>query len=135
MTTILLIRHGENNMVGKRLAGRLPGVHLNDRGKKQAQQVAEVLCKAPIKAIYSSPLERAVETAEIAFAGASLTILHDWRLRECDYGEQNGMPRAGRAGSPARSGTPGAMPCFWMKARWTPTTAAVAIGSTLTCSA
>ncbi len=40
MTTILLIRHGENNMVGKRLAGRLPDVHLNERGKKQAQQVA-----------------------------------------------------------------------------------------------
>ncbi len=36
MTTILLIRHGENNMVGKRLAGRLPDVHLNEKGKQQA---------------------------------------------------------------------------------------------------
>jgi probable phosphomutase (TIGR03848 family) len=64
MATILLIRHGENDTVGKRLAGRLPGVHLNKRGQEQARQIAEALCKAPIKAIYSSPLERAVETAE-----------------------------------------------------------------------
>jgi probable phosphoglycerate mutase len=64
MTTILLIRHGENNLLGRRLAGRMPGVHLNENGKQQARQVAEALCKAPIKAIYSSPLERAIETAE-----------------------------------------------------------------------
>ncbi|MBE0696285.1 MAG: histidine phosphatase family protein, partial [Anaerolineaceae bacterium] len=64
MTTLLLIRHGENSMVGKRLAGRLPDVHLNEKGKQEAEQLAKVLGKAPIKAVYSSPLERAVETAE-----------------------------------------------------------------------
>ena len=44
--------------------------------------------------VISSDLRRAVETAEIAFAGSALPIRHDRRLRECDYGEWNGMPRA-----------------------------------------
>ena len=64
MTALLLIRHGENDYVGKRLAGRLPGVHLNEKGRKQAEALVPALQKAPIKAIYSSPLERAQETAE-----------------------------------------------------------------------
>jgi len=64
MPVILLIRHGENDYVKtNRLAGRLPGVHLNEKGQKQAQALAEHLKEAPIKAVYSSPLERALETA------------------------------------------------------------------------
>lgn len=90
MTTVLLIRHGENNMVGKRLAGRLPGVHLNTKGKEQAQQLAEVLCKAPIKAIYSSPLERAVETAEPLAKLLNLEILPAPGLIELGYGDWQG---------------------------------------------
>ncbi len=65
MPIILLIRHGENDFVKTgRMAGRTPGVHLNERGQQQAQELAEALMKAPIKAIYSSPMERAIETAE-----------------------------------------------------------------------
>ena len=90
MTTILLIRHGENNMVGKRLAGRLPDVHLNDRGKQQAQQLAEALCKAPLKAIYSSPLERAVETAEPLAAALGLPVQIAPGLIELGYGDWQG---------------------------------------------
>ncbi|NLG95925.1 MAG: MSMEG_4193 family putative phosphomutase [Chloroflexi bacterium] len=90
MTTVLLIRHGDNSMVGKRLAGRLPGVHLNKNGKKQAQQLAEALCKAPIKAIYSSPLERAVETAEPLAKALNLPIQIASGLIELDYGEWQG---------------------------------------------
>ena len=90
MTTILLIRHGENSMVGKRLAGRLPGVHLNEIGKKQAQQLAETLCKAPIKAIYSSPLERAVETAEPLAKMLNLEIREAPGLVELGYGDWQG---------------------------------------------
>ncbi len=64
MPLLLLIRHGENEYVktGK-LAGRLPEVHLNERGQKQAVELAEALGNVPIKAIYSSPMERARETA------------------------------------------------------------------------
>lgn len=90
MTTILMIRHGENNMVGKRLAGRLPGVHLNDNGKKQAQQLSDVLCKAPIKAIYSSPLERAVETAEPLAKALNMEIREAPGLVELAYGDWTG---------------------------------------------
>ncbi len=64
MPTILLIRHGENEYVKKgRLAGRLPGVHLNETGRAQAAALAEALRGLPIQAVYSSPLERTLETA------------------------------------------------------------------------
>ena len=62
-TEILLIRHGENEYVKKgKLAGRLPGVHLNEKGRKQAENLAQALANQPIKAIYSSPLDRTMET-------------------------------------------------------------------------
>lgn len=64
MPLLLLIRHGENDFTKKhKLAGHLPGVHLNEKGQKQAQALGEALKDVPIKAIYSSPLERAQETA------------------------------------------------------------------------
>ncbi len=68
MPLFLLIRHGENDYIKKgRLAGRTPGVHLNKKGELQAQALATFLAKrlaeTPVKVIYSSPLERALETA------------------------------------------------------------------------
>lgn len=90
MTTLLLIRHGENNMVGKRLAGRLPGVHLNEKGKQQAQELCQALVKAPIKAVYSSPLDRAMETAAPLAQTLGLPILPAPGLIELDYGEWQG---------------------------------------------
>lgn len=90
MTLILLIRHGENNLVGKRLAGRMPLVSLNERGKQQAQQIATALSRAPIKAIYSSPLERAVETAEPLAQLLGLPIQMAPGLIELDYGDWQG---------------------------------------------
>ncbi len=90
MTTILLIRHGQNNFVGKRLAGRQPGVHLNDKGREQAQAVADFLKEAPVKAIYSSPLERAVQTAEPLAARCNLPIQIHPGLIEVDFGDWQG---------------------------------------------
>ncbi len=78
MPVILLIRHGVNDFVGKRLAGRLPGVHLNDEGKQQAQAIADLLKDAPITAVYSSPLERAMETAQ------PLAEAHDLKVQTCE---------------------------------------------------
>lgn len=63
MTTILLIRHATNDTVGKILAGRMAGVSLNEEGRTQAQKLARRLSHLKIDAVYSSPLERAVETA------------------------------------------------------------------------
>ena len=59
---ILLLRHGTNDYVkAHRLAGRTPGVHLNEEGAAQAAALAERLASLPIAAVYSSPLERARE--------------------------------------------------------------------------
>jgi probable phosphomutase (TIGR03848 family) len=63
-TRVLLIRHATNDYVSsKRLAGRTPGVHLNDRGLAEAEAVAARLQSTPLAAVYTSPLERAIETA------------------------------------------------------------------------
>jgi len=88
MPTILLIRHGENEYVAKgRLAGRKPGVHLNDNGKKQAQALAEVLQHAPVKMVYASPLERTIETAEPIAQALRIEITTEPGLLEVDFGD------------------------------------------------
>lgn len=88
MATILLIRHAENEYVAKgRLAGRLAGVNLNAKGHQQAQAVAEALASAPIKAIYSSPLERCQQTASPLAAALGLEVQVRVGLLEVDFGE------------------------------------------------
>ncbi len=88
MPTILLIRHGENEYVAKgRLAGRLPGVHLNENGQKQAVAVAAALKDAPIKAVYSSPMERCVETAQPLAETLGLSVIPREGLLEIDFGD------------------------------------------------
>lgn len=91
MPLILLIRHGENDYVktGK-MAGRLPGVHLNERGQKQAEALGEALKDIPIKAIYSSPLERAQETAKPIAEARKLQIVTDANLLDTDVGKWQG---------------------------------------------
>ena len=92
MPVLLLIRHGENEYVKKgRLAGRLPAVHLNETGRSQAQSLAERLAKAPIKAVYTSPLERAVETAEPLARCLNLEAIPRPGFLETDYGEWQGQ--------------------------------------------
>ncbi len=89
-TTLLLIRHALNDWVGKRLAGWTPGVHLNDQGRRQAQALAERLAKEKIAAIYSSPLERTIETAEIIAKPHGLPIRIRDGLGEVKYGDWTG---------------------------------------------
>jgi broad specificity phosphatase PhoE len=64
MTKFLLIRHAAHDLLGKVLAGRAPGIHLNARGKLAAECLADRLALLSIGAIYTGPLERARETAE-----------------------------------------------------------------------
>lgn len=91
MTTILLIRHGQNDYVKEgRLAGRQPGVHLNKNGKSQAKQLAQYLAKTAVKAIYSSPLDRAVETAAPIAKLHKLSVLKRKALIEMDIGKWQG---------------------------------------------
>lgn len=88
MPLVLLIRHGENEYVKKgRLAGRLPGVHLNEIGKQQAEILAEKLKNAPVKAVYSSPLERTMETAQPIAAAHNLEVVPRPGLMEIDFGD------------------------------------------------
>ena len=91
MPTILLIRHCENDYVKtRRLAGRLPDIHLNKNGQAQALALAEKLASAPIKAIYSSPLERAIETARPIAGALHLEIIPFDGLMEINFGEWQG---------------------------------------------
>jgi probable phosphoglycerate mutase len=91
MSLLLLIRHGENDFVktGK-MAGRISGVHLNERGYKQAQALGEALKDVPIKAIYSSPLERAMETSEPIATSHKLQIVQEPDLMDTDIGKWQG---------------------------------------------
>lgn len=91
MPLLLLIRHGENEFVktGK-MAGQSPDVHLNKRGHEQALELAEALKPVPLKAIYSSSLERAIETAEPIAEGRKLEIQLRPQLMDNDIGKWQG---------------------------------------------
>jgi len=91
MPILLLIRHGENDYVKSgKMAGRLPGVQLNEKGLKQAQALAEALTHVPLKAVYSSPLERALETAAPIAEIRKLTIIQEPDLMDTDIGKWQG---------------------------------------------
>jgi probable phosphoglycerate mutase len=93
MTHILLIRHAVNDFVKSgKLAGWTPEVHLNDEGKTQAEALGQRLAEAPIKHLYSSPLERTIETAEaIRQHHPHLNINHIAGIGEVGYGEWEGQ--------------------------------------------
>lgn len=90
MTTMLLIRHGANDWVHGRLAGRIPGIHLNDTGREQASALAQRIRDIPLAAVYASPLDRTMETAQAVVATRDMTITPVPDLREVDYGEWQG---------------------------------------------
>lgn len=87
---LLLIRHGLNDWVGQRLAGWTPGVHLNDEGRAQAAALAERLAVVPLAAIYSSPLERTLETAQPLAKARGLTVQVRDGLGEARCGDWTG---------------------------------------------
>ena len=91
MPLILLIRHGENDYVKtSKMAGRIPGIHLNEHGRKQAQALGEALKDFPITAIYSSPLERALETAAPIAEARKLEINQEPDLMDTNIGKWEG---------------------------------------------
>ena len=67
---------------------------LSETGRAQARALGERRRTDGIDAVVCSDLGRAVETATIAFDGSGIPVAYDMRLRECDYGTMNGMPRA-----------------------------------------
>ena len=92
MATVLLVRHGLTAMTGPVLAGHTPGVHLDERGRAQAEAMAARLVPVPLAAAVTSPLERCVETAQAVLAGRSLVSSIEPRLAEVRYGDWTGKP-------------------------------------------
>ena len=96
MTTLLLVRHGETDWNAQ---GRLQGHTdrpLNERGRRQAQALAEELAGQEIAAVYSSDLARARQTAEIVSARLGLPVVVQADLREKDWGTWEGLTAAER---------------------------------------
>ncbi len=89
-TRVFLIRHADVEPIGRWLAGRTRGIHLSEKGKMQAQELVRRLATTRLDAIYSSPLERARETAEYAARSKNLAILTCDRLTDIDFGEWTG---------------------------------------------
>jgi probable phosphomutase (TIGR03848 family) len=92
VATVLLVRHGLTAMTGPVLAGHTPGVHLDERGRAQAEAMAARLVPVPLAAVVTSPLERCVETAQAVLAGRSLASSVEPRLAEVRYGDWTGKP-------------------------------------------
>lgn len=91
MTQLFLIRHGENDYTRTgRLAGWTPGVGLNEIGRRQALALADKLKAVPLAAIYSSPLERARETAAPLAEAKKLEVQIVAGLGEVRYGQWQG---------------------------------------------
>ena len=86
-----MIRHGENEWTeSHKLAGRTPGVHLNDYGRLQAEALGQRLAQVKLSAVYASPLERTVETAEAIARPHQLKVKTRSGIIEVDYGEWTG---------------------------------------------
>ncbi len=90
-TQLLLIRHGLTDWVGHRLPGWTPGIHLSEKGRQQAEALAQRLVSLTIEAIYASPLERTVETAEAIAAPHGLSVQLREELGELRIGEWTGQ--------------------------------------------
>lgn len=93
MGSIIFLRHGQaQNNIKRVLAGRTPGVPLTGDGIKQAKTIAKFLKPMKISTVYSSPVERALKTAEIVAKHNSVDYRIDERLIELDMGKFTGMP-------------------------------------------
>ncbi len=92
MTQILLIRHAVNDFVKTgRLAGWTPGVHLNEEGRAQAEALGRRMSGASIDALYASPLERTMETAQaVQQHHPRLEIIQEPGIGEVRYGDWQG---------------------------------------------
>lgn len=94
MTMFLLIRHALCDPVGHSIAGRQPGIHLNTEGEHQAEDLAERLAEVSLAGLYSSPLERALETARPIALRQRLEVEPAPGFTEVDFGQWTGKPLA-----------------------------------------
>ncbi len=93
MDVLYLIRHATNDALKQGyLIGRTPGIHLNAEGRVQAEALADRLARVDLAAVYSSPMERAVETATPLAARHGLEVAIHPGLNEVDCGRWTGVP-------------------------------------------
>jgi probable phosphoglycerate mutase len=91
-TMVLLVRHGLTPTTGVKLPGRARGLHLSDEGRRQAEGAAARIAKiAKVVAVYSSPLERARETAQIIAKARNMAVRIERGLLEIDIGRFQGL--------------------------------------------
>lgn len=91
MATLILVRHGRSTAnTAHVLAGRTPGVHLDDLGRQQAVRVAERLGEVRPVRVVSSPLDRCRETAAPVLTASGVDLITEPDLAECDYGAWTG---------------------------------------------
>ena len=95
------MRHAAHGLLGRVLAGRMPGVGLSAEGVAQAGAVADALAARPIRAVLSSPMQRAQETAAPIAARHGLPVVTDAGLDELDFGAWMGAAFADLDGDPA----------------------------------
>lgn len=92
MIRILLIRHGSTDPLGRVLYGRMPGVHLNAEGRRQSENLAQVLKQRyALSEVVSSPMERTCETAQFVADAYRLGITTEEEINEIDFGSWMGM--------------------------------------------
>lgn len=94
MATVILVRHGRTTAnVSGLLAGRTPGVELDEAGTGQAIRTAQRLAVVPLVAVVSSPLERCAQTARHILEAQTITptSIVDDAITECDYGDWQGQ--------------------------------------------
>ena len=90
MKRLLLLRHASTEQTGKRLSGWTPGLYLSERGVQEARALAERLAPLEIHAVYSSPLERCVQTATAVAEPRGLKVRTLEDVGEVRYGEWTG---------------------------------------------
>jgi probable phosphoglycerate mutase len=90
LITLALIRHAAHGLVGHTIVGRAPGVRLSPAGVRQAQALAERFAGGALAALYTSPLERATETAAAIGAQLGLEARVAEELNEIDFGAWTG---------------------------------------------
>jgi probable phosphomutase (TIGR03848 family) len=99
-TTLLLVRHAVTAHTGSILTGRAPGVPLSDQGRSEALAVATRLGELPIRALYSSPIERTMQTAQIIGEACELAPVQLDDVLEADFGDWTGSALSALAKEP-----------------------------------
>jgi probable phosphomutase (TIGR03848 family) len=100
-TLVLLVRHGLTPTTGVKLPGRARGLHLSDEGRRQAEAAAARIAKiSKLFAIYSSPLERARDTAQIIAKARHMAVRIERGLLELDIGNFTGIAIKDAAAKP-----------------------------------